>query len=123
MTALNTFGAIMTHAIELETALAAFHERAGNSAQAVACDKRRRKMMRIRREAVLEITLEAIEGLDSDDYVLELGDTSEAGQQRAAATAARFYREVAPGINVRQARRALERAAREHASQLEGVGR
>lgn len=120
MTLLNTFGAIMTQAIELETALAGYYGRAGNSALAEACDKRSRKMKRIRREAVLEITLEAIDGLDSDDYPLELDDLSEAGQLRAAGTAARFYREVAPGINVRQARRALERAGREHSGQSGG---
>ncbi len=123
MSALNTFGAIMTQAIELETALGAYYERAGNSSLVAACAKRRSRMTRIRREAVLEITLEAIEGLDSDDYALELDDVSVAGQRRAAETATRFYTEVAPGINVRQARRALERAAREHASQLEGAGR
>jgi len=120
MTALNTFGAIMTQAIALEGALGAYYERAGNGALAAACARRRSKMTRIRREAVLEITLEAIEGLDTDDYLLCLEDLSAAGQQQAAATAARFYHEVAPGINVRQARRALERAGREHASQTGG---
>ena len=113
----------MTQAIALEAALAEYHERAGNDVQAAACAKRRSRMARIRREAVLEITLEAIDGLDTDDYPLHLDDLSAAGQQRAVATAARFYREVAPGINVRQARRALERAGKEHASQLEGEGR
>ncbi len=121
MTALNTFGAIMTRAIELETALADYFTRAGNKRLAAACNKRRSRMARVRREAVLEITLEAIDGLDSDNYELALEDLSEDGQRRVAATAARFYREVAPVINVRQARRALERAAREHASQLEGA--
>ncbi len=117
MTPLNTFGAIMTQAIELERALADYYGRAGDSDRARASEKRQQKMMRIRREAVLEITLEAIDGLDSDDYALDLEDTSESGQARVASTAARFYREVAPGINVRQARRALERAAREHAGE------
>ncbi|MCY3906552.1 MAG: hypothetical protein OXF63_04810 [Anaerolineaceae bacterium] len=117
MTPLNTFGAIMTQAIGLEEGLADYYERAGNSDQASACARRRQKMMRIRREAVLEITLEAIDGLDSEDYALDLENVSESGQALAASTAARFYREVAPGINVRQARRALERAAREHAGQ------
>ena len=117
MTPLNTFGAIMTQAIGLEERLADYYERAGDGDRAGACVRRQKKMTRIRREAVLEITLEAIDGLDSDDYALDLEDLSEAGQARAAGTAARFYREVAPGINVRQARRALERAAREHAGQ------
>ena len=97
MSALNTFGAIMTQAIELETALGAYYERASNSSLVAACAKRRSRMTRIRREAVLEITLEAIEGLDSDDYALELDDVSVAGQRRAAETATRFYTEVAPG--------------------------
>ena len=56
MSALNTFGAIMTQAIELETVLGAYYERAGNSSLVAACAKRRSRMTRIRREAVLEIT-------------------------------------------------------------------
>ena len=117
MASLNTFGAIMTHAIQLETSLRDYYERAGHVDRAKDADKRRQTMERIRREAVLEITLEPIEGLDEADYVLTLDDTSSAGQKAAEATAARFYADVAPKINVRQAQRALERAGRAHQEQ------
>jgi hypothetical protein len=116
MASLNTFGSIMTHAVNLENALADYYRQAGNDERAEAADKRRQKMERIRRESVLEITLEPIEGLDEADYALDLDDSSAAGQQIVEKTAARFYAEVAPKINVRQAQRALERAGKEHSS-------
>ncbi len=119
MTALNTFGSILTHAVNLEADLATYYRDAGNSERAKTADKLRQKMERIRREAVLEITLEPIDGLDSDDYMLNLEDLSTSGQQAIEATAARFYTDVAPHINVRQAQRALERAGKEHAALAE----
>jgi len=114
MASLNTFGAILTHAINLETALRDYYQRIGKADRAKAADKRRQTMERIRRETVLEITLEPIDGLDEADYVLDLSDSSEAAQQAVEESAARFYRDVAPKINVRQAQRALERAGKEH---------
>ncbi|MBZ0299352.1 MAG: hypothetical protein K8J31_06420 [Anaerolineae bacterium] len=114
MASLNTFGAILTHAVNLEAALRDYYQQAGSAERAKAADKRRQTMERIRRESVLEITLEPIEGLDEADYALGLDDRSSAGQQAVEATAARFYAAVAPKINVRQAQRALERAAKEH---------
>jgi len=116
MASLNTFGAIMTYAVKLESALSEYYRQAGNEALAGAADKRKRKMERIRREAVLEITLEPIEGLDEADYALALDDQSPAGQQAVEQVAARFYADVAPRINVRQAQRALERAGKEHSA-------
>ena len=116
MASLNTFGAIMTHAVNLEADLAAYYAQAGNPDRAKAADKQRQKMERIRREAVLEITLEPIDGLDAADYTLNLEDTTAADQQAIEATAARFYADVAPRINVRQAQRALERAGQDHAA-------
>jgi hypothetical protein len=106
----------MTHAINLESALVDYYRQAGDEDRARAADKRRQKMERIRREAVLEITLEAIEGLDEADYALDLDDSSAAGQQAAEQVAVRFYTQVAPKINVRQAQRALERAGKEHSA-------
>jgi hypothetical protein len=114
MASLNTFGAILTYAVGLESALRDYYHQAGDSDRSKAADKRRQTMERIRRETVLEITLEPIEGLNEADYTLALSDTSATGQQAAEATAARFYAEVAPKINVRQAQRALERAGKEH---------
>jgi hypothetical protein len=116
MASLNTFGAILTYAIDLETRLRDYYTRAGDAVRAAAADKRRSNLERVRRENVVEITLEPIEGLDEADYPLDLADTSAEGQQSARDIAARFYTDVAPKINVREARRALERAGKEHAS-------
>jgi hypothetical protein len=113
---LSTFGAIMTFAMELEGRLYDFYQQAGNEERARDADKRRNKMERVRRESVLEITLETIDGLDESDYYLDLNDISVVGQQVAEKNAARFYADVAPKINVREAQRALEKAGKEHAA-------
>ncbi len=118
MSSLNTFGAIMTFAIELETQLRDFYQAAGSADRAAEADKRRLNLERVRRENVTEIKLEPIEGLDETDYRLDLTDLSAAGQASAARTAARFYQDVAPKINVREAQRALERCGRQHAENV-----
>ncbi len=64
---------------------------------------------------MLEITLEPIDGLDEAHYAMALDDTSAAGQKAIEQTAAKFYADVAPHINVRDAQRLLEKCAREHA--------
>ena len=119
MSSLNTFGAILTHAIDLEADLSEYYNAIGDADRAKAADKRRKKLERVRRENVVEITLEPIEGLDEADYVLDLEDTSEAGQSQAEQVASRFYNDVSPKINVRQAQRALERCGKEHAKLTE----
>ena len=116
MSSLNTFGAILTYAIEQETRLADYYKIAGNTDQSAAADKRRVKLERARSLYVLEITLEPIEGLDEANYALNLEDTSAAGQKVVASTAARFYSEVAPSINVRDAQRILEKCGKEYAA-------
>jgi hypothetical protein len=116
MSSLNTFGAIMTFAIDLEGRLHDYYKEAGNAERAREADKRRSKLERVRRESVLEITLEAIDGLSEADYDLDLNDISNVGQQVAEKTAARFYADVAPKINVREAQRALEKIGKEHAA-------
>lgn len=115
MSSLNTFGAILTHAIELEASLNDYYNNIGDADRAKAADKRRKKLERVRRENVVEITLEPIEGLDEADYGLNLDDTSEAGQAQNEQVACQFYNDVAPKINVRQAQRALERCGKAHA--------
>ena len=115
MASLNTFGAILSHAVELEAQLSAWYARLGETGKAKAADKRRKKLERVRRENVVEITLEPIEGLRADDYALDLSGDSPAAQATAAQVAARFYADVAPKINVRAAQRALERCGKEHA--------
>lgn len=114
MASLNTFGAVFTFAIELEAQLGAYYNGMGDAERAKAADKRRKKLERVRRENVVEITLEPIVGLDADDYALDLSDRSAEGQAAAAGKAARFYRDAAPKINVRAAQRALERCGKEH---------
>mgnify|MGYP001402987682 CR=1 FL=1 len=114
MTAINSFGSIFTFAIELETRLRDYYTSAGDAARAADADKRRVNLERVRRENVTEIKLEPIEGLHEADYTLDLADTSPDGQAKVEAIAAKFYEDVAPTINVREAQRALERAARQH---------
>lgn len=116
MSSLNTFGAILSHAVELEAKLSDYYSRIGDAAQAKAAEKRRKKLERARRENVVEITLEPIAGLNAEDYALDLSDGSAQGQAAVARVTARFYADVAPKINVRAAQRALERCGKEHAS-------
>ena len=116
MSALNTFGAVLSYAIELETQLSGYYGGIGAAEEAIAAEKRRKKLERVRRENVVEITLEPIAGLDATAYQLNLEDDSADGQAAAAQTAARFYRDAAPKINVRSAQRALERCGKEHAT-------
>lgn len=114
MSSLNTFGAILSHAIGLEARLNDYYIQAGHTERAAAADKRRKKLERVRRENVVEITLEPIEGLDEADYVFDFDDRSASGQSAVERLAARFYQDVAPKINVRSAQRALERCGQEH---------
>ncbi|MBZ0292602.1 MAG: hypothetical protein K8L99_08530 [Anaerolineae bacterium] len=115
MSSLNTFGSILTYAINLETSLRDYYEAAGNNDLARDSDKRRSTLERIRREYVVEITLEPIEGLDEADYNFNFQDHAAEAQTENERMAVQFYSDVAPKINVRQAQRALERCARQHA--------
>ena len=114
MSSLNTFGSILTHAINLESSLRDYYTAIDMADRAKAADKRRKKLERVRSENVLEITLEPIDGLDEADYAINLDDTSDTGQTAIETTASQFYLNVAPKINVRQAQRALERCGKEH---------
>lgn len=114
MASLNTFGAVFTFAIDLEARLCAYYSGIGDSGRANAAEKRRKKLERVRRENVVEITLEPIAGLDAEDYALDLSEPSAESQTAAKRTAAQFYADAAPKINVRAAQRALERCGREH---------
>jgi hypothetical protein len=111
---LNQFGAIMTFAIELETQIRDYYQAAGSEDRAKEADKRRSNLERVRRENVTEIKLEPIDGLHDTDYVLNLSDSSAAGQTAVEKVAAQFYADVAPKINVREAQRVLERYAKQH---------
>lgn len=115
MANLNSFGAIFTFAIEMEEKIQAYYQALGNSDKAEAAESRKEKLERSRRENVVEITLEPIDGIEEADYTLNLSDTTAAGQKALARIAAQFYADTAPKINVRQAQRTLERCGKEHA--------
>jgi hypothetical protein len=87
-----------------------YYQSAGNGERAREADKRRPSWSASGGGGA-GITLEAIDGLSETNYVLNTADTS-SGQKAAEQVAARFYTDVAPKINVREAQRALERAAR-----------
>lgn len=116
MSTLNTFGAVLSYAIQLESNLAVYYQHVGDAARASDAEKRKHKLERVRRENIVEITLEPIEGLHEADYVPNFDDTSPTGQSAVEQIAARFYGDAAPKINVKQAQRALERCGQEHAA-------
>jgi len=118
MSSLNSFGSIMTFAIELEANLRDYYATSGNDERAKAADKRRKKLERARRESVVEITLEPIDGVDESKYQFNFDDNTDNGQTVIETTATQFYQDVAPKMNVRQARRALERCGEEHQALL-----
>lgn len=120
MSSLNNFGAILTHAINLEEKLRDYYKGIGNSERADASERRRETLTRVRQDNVVEIMLEPIEGLHEDNYVLNLSDTSSGGQKIIEEIVAHFYEDVAPKINIREARRALERCGRQHAELAQG---
>lgn len=116
MSSLNTFGSILTYAIQLETSLRDYYQSAGQADRAADADKRRSMLERIRREYVVEITLEPIEGLNEADYHFNFDDPSAEAQAANEKAAARFYTDAAPKINVRQAQRSLEKCAQQHSA-------
>jgi hypothetical protein len=110
MVELNSFGSVLSFAIALEAQLREEHNKAGNTAHAETAEKNRQKLERVRRENVVEITLEPIEGIEAADYVIGAGGTPE----QSEAVAAKFYADVAPKINVKAAQRALEQIGKTH---------
>ncbi len=121
--ALNQYGAVMTFAIELEAKLAEFYEQAAAAApnhadelhsRAKASKSRSQKIEQSRRENVTEITLEPIDDLDEADYGLDLSQYTPSNINAVEAVVQKFYIEASPKINVREARRVLERCLKEH---------
>ncbi|MBI5931969.1 MAG: hypothetical protein HY862_21860 [Chloroflexi bacterium] len=121
--ALNQYGAVMTFAIELEGKLAEFYEQAANAnanhadelqSRAKASKSRSQKIEQSRRENVTEITLEAIEGLDEADYAIDFSQYTASNIDAVEAIVQKFYTDASPKINVREARRVLERCLKEH---------
>lgn len=109
MAELKNFGAVFTFAIGMEEQLRDFYQTEGDDAAAKAADKRIEKLARARREYVVEITLEPIDGLEEETYALD----TQAGRDALEATVKQFYVDAAPKINVRQAQRILEKCAKQ----------
>ena len=123
---LGTFGAILRFAMDLEEQAVGFYEEATRGGLeetfgelARGSGKRLRRLERARREMVAEMILESITGLDGDAYHVDLDPGSdEAGLVRQAQaleeTAARFYRDAAAKMPIREVVRLFQRLAREN---------
>ena len=123
---LGTFGAILRFAMDLEeqavgfyegTARGGLEETFGELAQ--GSGKRLRRLERARREMVAEMILESITGLDGDAYHVDLdpGTDEVSLVQQAQAlekVAARFYRDAAEKMPIREVVRLFQRLAREN---------
>jgi rubrerythrin len=122
---LGTFGAILSHAIEMEGQAVDFYRQAAQvqgirlfEELAEGSEKRRRRLLRARQELVSEMILESITGLRSEDYSVELEPQALVAclqtQSRALEEmTARFYRDAAAKMPIREVVRLLERLARE----------
>ena len=123
---LGTFGAIMGFALALEERAAAFYDAAAQATGGVAYQelarnarKRAARVERARREGVNEMILEPIEGLDGAGYAVgaEVLSSAEPWEARATdleAESARFYRDAAAKLPIRQVVRLFGRLADEH---------
>jgi len=123
---LGTFGAVLKFALELEERAAAFYEAgAGGGLAEVFGDlargsrKRARRLKQARRELVNEMILESIAGLEAEEYQVELDAGAEEPDRLRQArtleeTSARFYRDAAAKMPIREVVRLFERLAREN---------
>ncbi len=125
---LNTFGAVVTFAIDLEGAMQRFYEEAsaigGDTLElfeqyAKKSAKRRQRLVSVRQDNVTEMVLEPIHGLNQIDY--DPAFTSPKDREQALAEAVRleeraerFYRDAGPKLNVTEPRRAFQKLAQEN---------
>lgn len=137
---LNSFGAILTFAEELETQDREFYVAAAGNPQCGAAgellgalakdaEKRVQTIRRIRREQVTEMILEGIEGFSRDPFRVEIGDAAAMNANNVLAAAAeieeragRFYREAAEKTRtLSEVSRALKRLAKARANHLNTI--
>ena len=123
---LGTFGAVLKLALELEERAATFYEAGARGGLAEVFGdlargsrKRVRRLEQARRELVNEMILESITGLDEEEYRVELDVGAEEPERLRQAraleeTAARFYRDAASRMPIREVVRLFERLAREN---------
>jgi hypothetical protein len=125
---LATFGAILSHALELEGRAAEFYEKNAQgeleevfNSLAQGSKKRASRAERTRREGVAEMILEPITGMRSEAYEVDL-ESSEQQAERLEkalaleAAAERFYRDASEKIPVREVARTFQRMAKENLS-------
>jgi rubrerythrin len=119
---LGTFGAILNYALQIEEQTASFYRTAAQDHPgglfadlARRAHKRLERLERARREGVAEMILEPISGLDGDDYVVVLNPETAPAEQALALekAAARFYRDAAKKMPIREIVRLFERMAGE----------
>ncbi len=129
---LNTFGAIVTFAIDLEGAMQRFYEEAsavgGDAAEtfenyAKKSAKRRQRLIAVRQDNVTEMVLEPISGLNQIDYEPNAATPTDraralGGAIRLEERAERFYTNAGPKLNVTEPRRAFQKLAQENTERL-----
>jgi rubrerythrin len=123
---LGTFGAILGFALDLEERAAGFYEAVAQGERegafqdlAKGTHKRLERLERARREGVAEMILESITGLSDDAYQVDLAPgAGEVDRLRQAIaleeTAARFYRDAAAKMPIKEIVRLFERLAKEN---------
>jgi hypothetical protein len=121
---LNTLGAVVRFAISLEMQADSRYvewelARASDSVSEAraAAQRNLRALERIRREQVNEMLLEALTGLDSDEYELEAGAAISASSLESGLE--RFYRAAAARLSIPEVARSFARLADQHARQRE----
>ncbi|MCX7681181.1 MAG: ferritin-like domain-containing protein [Anaerolineae bacterium] len=129
---LGTFGAILRFAMQLEEQSAAFYAAASGTVSLFdeleqAARKRLARLEQARREGVAEMILESITGLDSETYTTTLDPQASAASLRAQAraleeAAARFYRDAAARLPIREVARLFQRLAQEHETAAQQLG-
>lgn len=105
MASLTNLGAVIAHALEWETFLQEAAAAQGDEDQARASRQRAAELARIRREAVSEMILEPLSGIEP----IDLGGLS---LTEAQARLAAFYAHAAERVTIPAAGRALRRLAR-----------
>jgi hypothetical protein len=127
--ALNSYGSILSFAIDFESRLQSFYDAAaafddtfGDTAQRYA--RRKTRLIQVRQDHVTEMVLEPISGLDESDYgpaPVAAADRSGAltEARRLEALAAKFYGDAGPKMNVTEVIRTFQKLARENADRLD----
>jgi hypothetical protein len=129
---LNTFGAVVTFAIDLEGTLQRFYEEASGVGADTAelfdnyakkSARRRQRLVAVRQDNVTEMILEPIHDLNQVDYDPAFSSPKDRAQAlneaiRLEERAERFYRDAGPKLNVTEPRRAFQKLAQENAERL-----